>query len=310
MAGLLNPIGADPVKLRTSLYADDTTLFLHPVASDVANLKQILQVFDSATGLCTNIQKSEVLPIQCEGLDIAPLLGQFEARLISLPCRYLGLPLQTSRIRREDKQILIDKVTVKLPCWKGRLLNKAGHLTLVNSVLSSLVIYHMTLFPLSKWAIKRIDKIRRSFLWQGSEDAKSGQCLVNWKRVQRPKSLGGLGVLDLARFGRALRMRWPWGRWTAANKPWCRMPINLSSIETGLFRACTIITVGNGSSTNFWHDLWLRGRSPAELAPNLLKFAWRKNLTVAKALTGRNWMRGLQRIPPRKKSNNLLTCGP
>jgi hypothetical protein len=63
MAGLLNPIGADPVKLRTNLYANDTALFLHPVASNVANLKQIMQVFGSATGLCTNIQKSEVLPI-------------------------------------------------------------------------------------------------------------------------------------------------------------------------------------------------------------------------------------------------------
>jgi hypothetical protein len=31
-----------------------------------------------------------------------------------------------------------------LPRWKGRLLNKAGRLTLINSVLSSVVIHHMT----------------------------------------------------------------------------------------------------------------------------------------------------------------------
>jgi hypothetical protein len=49
----------------------------------------------------------------------------------------------------------------------------------VNSVLSSTVIYHMTTFQLSKWAIKRIDMIRRNFLWIGLEDARGGHCMVN-----------------------------------------------------------------------------------------------------------------------------------
>jgi hypothetical protein len=35
------------------------------------------------------------------------------------------------------------------------LLNKAGRLVLVNSVLSSLVIYHMTIFPLIKMGYKK-----------------------------------------------------------------------------------------------------------------------------------------------------------
>jgi hypothetical protein len=33
--GLLTPIGADSVKFRTSLYADDAALFIRPIASDV-----------------------------------------------------------------------------------------------------------------------------------------------------------------------------------------------------------------------------------------------------------------------------------
>jgi hypothetical protein len=55
--------------------------------------------------------------------------------------------------------------------------------TLVNSVLSSVLVYHMTVFSLSKWAIKRIDKIRRNFMWNGSEDTRRGHCLINWCRV-------------------------------------------------------------------------------------------------------------------------------
>jgi hypothetical protein len=59
-----------------------------------------------------------------------------------------------------DEQVIIDKVVVKLPKWKGGLLSKPGQLTLVNSVLTSVALYHMTVFPLSKWAIRRVDKIR------------------------------------------------------------------------------------------------------------------------------------------------------
>jgi hypothetical protein len=50
-------------------------------------------------------------------------------------------------------------VTAKLPSSKARLLNPAGRLTLINSVLSSIVIHHMTVFQLCKWAVWKIDKI-------------------------------------------------------------------------------------------------------------------------------------------------------
>jgi hypothetical protein len=181
--GLLTPIGADPIKMRTSVYADDAVLFLRSIAADVTNLSNLLQFFGKATGLLTNITKSKVFPIRCEDADIRGMMGQFEAKVNSLPCKYLGLTLRTGRLCRADEQTLIDKVARKLPAWKGKLLNKAGRLALVNSVLSSDVLHHMTVFSLSKWAIKRIDKIRRQFLWRGAEEQRHGHCLVNWKRV-------------------------------------------------------------------------------------------------------------------------------
>jgi hypothetical protein len=154
-------------------------MFLRPIATDVANLQEPLHQFGQATGLCTNIQKSEIAPISCQDINISAILGEFQVALTSLLWRYHGLPLSLGKLRRGDQQKLIAKVATKLPLWKGRFLNKSGRLTLVNSVLSSVVVYHMMVFSLSKWAIKRIDKIRCNFLWNGFEEPQRGHCIVN-----------------------------------------------------------------------------------------------------------------------------------
>jgi hypothetical protein len=60
----------------------------------------------------------------------------------------------------------------------------------------------------SPWAIKAIDKLRRAFIWAGSEVVASGKCKVAWPVVCLPRQLGGLGVSDLRRVGVALRVRW------------------------------------------------------------------------------------------------------
>jgi hypothetical protein len=78
--GLLSPIGANPVKMRTSLYANVAVLFLQPIALDVSNLQQLLDHFGKATGLCTNFTKSEIFPIRCDNIDIPQVLGEFQAK--------------------------------------------------------------------------------------------------------------------------------------------------------------------------------------------------------------------------------------
>jgi hypothetical protein len=54
---------------------------------------------------------------------------------------------------------LIDKVGCKLLGWKGILMNKVARAQLVKSVLTSIVTYHVTVFPLPKWLIRRIAKL-------------------------------------------------------------------------------------------------------------------------------------------------------
>lgn len=159
--GVLSPIGSGPIKIRTSLYADDAALFIRPTVSDITNMQQILVAFGAATGLQTNMQKSAMLMIQTQDADTAQLTDHFRGSVAQFPAKYLGLPLHIGKTRRADEQALKDKIGARLLGWKGRLLTRAGRLALVNSVLTSMSVYHMTSFPLSKWAIKRIDPMER-----------------------------------------------------------------------------------------------------------------------------------------------------
>jgi hypothetical protein len=46
-----------------------------------------------------------------------------------------------------------------------------------------------------------------------------------------PEKMGGLGVTDLAKFNRALRLGWQWYRWKNRQKPWLQLPVTPSTGE-------------------------------------------------------------------------------
>jgi hypothetical protein len=172
-------------------------------------------------------------------------------------------------------------------------LSKAGRETLVKAVLSAQPIYHLTVFPPQKWLLQTIDKIRRNFLWRGSnpQACSGGHCLVNWPTTCLPKNKGGLGILDLDRFARGLRLRWLWLRWKSKDRAWTAMGLPCDKTDEDLFNASTTVMVGNGKRAELWNSSWIQGQAPRNIAPSLFKKAKRKNITVAKALANNNWIR-------------------
>jgi hypothetical protein len=152
----------------------------------------------------------------------------------------------------------------------------------------------LTIFPIAVWARKQIDKIQHSFFWKGDDNANGGHCLVNWATACQPKDLGGLWVFDLAKFSRALRLRWLWQEWTTVDKPWVGTTVPCNETDRLLFNASTVIHVGNGNKTRFWHHSWLDGEAPKNLAPHLFQLVRRKNKTVQQELTNDAWIETLR----------------
>ena len=143
---------------------------------------------------------------------MADIVSPLGARLAALPCKFLGQPLSLRKLRKVDFQALLDRIASRLACWKAKLLSATGRLVLLNAVLSILSVYWISVHAMPAWVRKEIDRLRRAWLWRGEETCHGGHCKVAWSRICRPRELGGLGIVDLDRFGTALalRLKWLW----------------------------------------------------------------------------------------------------
>lgn len=172
----------------------------------MAKLKQILDDFSMATGLGINFHKSTFVPMHIPDEIASAMANVLGCPISTFPQSYLGLPLSPHKVRVSDYQPLLSKIDRYLAGWKARLLSTGGRLILVNSVLSSLAVYHMAALLLPKTVIEAIDARRRSFLWTGEEKCHGSNCLVAWE-VCQDKICGGLGVTNLANQNHCLLLK-------------------------------------------------------------------------------------------------------
>ena len=73
----------------------------------------------------------------------------------------------------------------RLSGWKGKLLNKAGRLTLSKAVLSVMSVYNMQSVWMPVSTCDDIDKLIRNFIWNKGENR--GVNLVNWSNNKKKK---------------------------------------------------------------------------------------------------------------------------
>jgi hypothetical protein len=253
-------------------------------------VKEALTIFGIASGLFSNLDKSVATPLNCSEDEIQLVTAILGCRIEGLLCWYLRVMLSVTRLSITDEQPLVDKVASRIPGWKGKLLSLAGRIALAQATLSAIPIHTSIAACLSPWVIKAIDKLRRAFIWAGSEVVAGGKCKVAWPVVCLPKQLGGLGVSDLRRVGVALRVRWVWQDRRAGR----RVETSDRSV-LALFHNATRFSVGNGESTYFWSDRWL-GDTPLKLrAPHVFAAVKprKRKVPVAEALLDAAWVRYL-----------------
>ena len=113
----------------------------------------ILLCFELASGLKVNFLKNRLGGL---GMD-SSLLQRFAAILncnvMVTSFVYLGLPVGGCHKRGACWNGVLEKVQSKLSRWKGRCLSMTGRICLIKSVLSSVLLFFMSLFKLPSVSI-------------------------------------------------------------------------------------------------------------------------------------------------------------
>jgi hypothetical protein len=86
-------------------------------------------------------------------------------------------------------------------------LSVGGHLVLINSVLTSLVMFMLSFFEVSRGVLEKIDYYRSSFYWQSYQHKKKYR-LTRWNIICEPKEQGGLDILNIDVQNRCLLSKW------------------------------------------------------------------------------------------------------
>jgi hypothetical protein len=82
-------------------------------------------------------------------------------------------------------------------------------LILVKAVLESIYVYWLSLEKIPKSVLNSIRRRMFSFLWSGKKE-KEGIHLSNWKKIAKPKKVGGWGIKNIFMFGQALAEKSLW----------------------------------------------------------------------------------------------------
>ena len=91
---------------------------------------------------------------------------------------------------------IVNKIKAKIVSWGGHWLTKAGKVTLIKSVLSSIHIYQSSLLLEPKSIMDHISKLIKDFLWSGGKRNQNRMHLVKWEIIKKPVLEGGFQFKD------------------------------------------------------------------------------------------------------------------
>jgi hypothetical protein len=302
--------------------ADDTILFLEDDVEKAGNLKLVLGAFERLSGLKINFHKSELFCFGETKDRAEEYVNLFGCKEGIFPFRYLGIPMTHRKLSNKDWRLVEERFQKKLSSWKGKLLSYGGRIVLINSVLSSLPMFMMSFFRIPKGVREKLDYYRSRFFWQCDEHKKKYR-LAKWSIIHKPKSIGGLGVIDLDTQNKCLLSKWLFkllnedGLWQQILRRKYLKNKTLSHVEkrkgdshfwSGLMEVKKLLLergrfkVQDGTQTRFWEDLWVGQEPLMKRFPSLYSLVRKKNVSVAqvlsttplnvsfrRALVGENW---------------------
>ncbi|GJU23245.1 RNA-directed DNA polymerase, eukaryota, reverse transcriptase zinc-binding domain protein [Tanacetum coccineum] len=258
-------------------FADDLMLLCHADKISASILIRAFDEFSLTSGLYPSMTKSTVYfgnvpnDVKCSILMFMPFNEG------NLPAKYLGVPLVSRKLHKDDCKFLVECVVKRITDWRNRCLSYAGRLQLISSILSSLQVFWASIFVIPKNVCESIDKLFKNFLWSGN-DKNSSIASVAWKDICMPKCQGGLGLKSLQTWNQALMTKHLWNILDNKNSIWVRW-VNMYWLKGHSIWSCVSnkqiswcwkevlslrdnirqyvkTKIGDGKTCNVWFDVW------------------------------------------------------
>jgi hypothetical protein len=91
LMGALGFLYGSCARFRVSLYAYHAAVFINPTSQDLCTTLLILKIFGQASGLITNVEKTELYPIRCQDINLVQILDA-SLKISSFPLHQLVPP--------------------------------------------------------------------------------------------------------------------------------------------------------------------------------------------------------------------------
>ncbi|CAN1726075.1 LINE-1 retrotransposable element ORF2 protein [Linum perenne] len=228
--------GGCPI-LSHCLFADDTVIFGKATEEEASKIINIINEYGMISGQEVNPEKSSIFfsnnTPQTLREAISSTTGFANAPYHS---KYLGVPTDWGRSRKETFSYLIERMERQGQNWKGSILSHAGKETLIKAVIQAIPNYIMSVFLLPKSLTKKMDRILRNFFWAGNMNKRS----IHWcneKILCSSKQDGGLGFKNFGDFNLSLLGKQAWRMLTNPSALWVRLLKSLYFPHTDFLNA-------------------------------------------------------------------------
>ncbi|GJS85004.1 RNA-directed DNA polymerase, eukaryota, partial [Tanacetum coccineum] len=165
-AGLYKGISLnDSFTISHLFYADDVVFIGEWNNNNIQTLLSVLRCFYLASGLKINLHKSKLMGIGVSSNVVAAAASLIGCSILTAPFNYLGVKVGSNMSRINSWDDVISKVSSRLSKWKLKLLSIGGRLTLLKSVLTSIPLYHMSIFKVPIGVLNHLESIRQNFFY-------------------------------------------------------------------------------------------------------------------------------------------------
>jgi hypothetical protein len=136
------------------------------------------------SGMKINYNKSEAFAIGVDAEEQRRIAYVFNCRVGELPINYLGLPISDHKASRNQLAFVEWKVANRLSSWKCDNLSSGGKSVLIQSCLSSVLLYTMGAYIFYEGNFQHQDMLTSRFFWQGMRK-KRNYHMIRWEALSR-----------------------------------------------------------------------------------------------------------------------------